>query len=147
MNTKNFMKDIYCLTGCIFLFIFDGIVPGLKIFGLICSIFSGGLLASDFYRDKWRMLFINLGLFNAEKKTPILIKKSKNDLGDKYIFKLPDGICLTDFKKCKEDIETVLHKSINITLNESYNLMIQIFNVEYKSVYKPNYEVGKEIKQ
>lgn len=142
MNTKNFMKDIYCLTGCLFL----ALLPGFNIVGGVLSLVCSGLLVSDFYRDKWKYLFINLGIFNAEKKTPILVNKTKNDLGDKYIFKMPDGICLSDFQKCKEEIETALCKPINITLDESYHLMIQIFNVQYKSVYKPLYEVKEGIK-
>lgn len=139
MNTKNFMKDIYCLIGCIFLFVFGSFVPGIKICSIALSLLSGGMIVSDFKRDKWKMMFVNLGLYNSEKKTPKLLKKSCNELGDRYIFSIPESLCLKDFVKCQEELETIIKKPIKLELTSNYNLLIQIFDVEYKNVYKPNY--------
>jgi len=142
MNTKNLMKDIYCLVGCIFLFIFGSVVPCVKICSIVLSVLSSGLLVSDFKRDKWKILFTNLGLYcTADKKLPKLLKKSKNELGDRYIFNIPVGLCLKDFTDHQTEIETAIKKPVKIELTNNFNLMIQIFDVQYKSVYKPNYDV------
>ena len=142
INTKNFMKDIYCLVGCIFLFVFGSMVPGMKLFSFVLTLLSGGLVASNFYKDKWKTLFVNLGLYSrADKKLPKLINKSKNEIGDRYIFTIPNGLCLKDFEECKTEIETFIKKPVKMGLTSNFNLMIQVFDVEYKSVYKPNYDV------
>lgn len=141
MKSKSIVSDFYCLLGCIFLYVFGG--GFISFVGLLCTFCMGGLMFSELKVNKWERLFLNCGLFNGEKKTPTLVKKTKNDIGDKYIFKLPFGLCLTDFEKCKTEIETALHRPVILALDESYNLVIQIFNVAYKSCYKPYYKGGE----
>jgi hypothetical protein len=102
---------------------------------------SGGMMINVFIESKWKTLFTNLGLVNTQKQTPKLIRKEKNDLGDRYIFTIPEGYCLSDFEKVHEELEVALCKSLKLDLTKDFNIAMQIFDAEYKSVYKPNKEV------
>ena len=106
---------------------------------------QGGMI-QEFLESKWKKIFLNLGLYNSENQTPQLIKKETNDLGERFIFSLPIGLCLSDFEKMQEELETVLQKPLKLDLTNNFKLMIQMFDVEYKNVYRPNREVyGNEI--
>jgi hypothetical protein len=139
---KTMEKSMYSFIGCVGLVLANSILffaPQILLLGL--TALQGGMIINEFIESKWQKIFINLGLYNAEKKTPSLIKKDKNDLGDRYIFSIPAGLCLSDFQKVKEELETVICKSLDLSLTNNFKLVIQIFDIEYKSVYKPKKEV------
>jgi hypothetical protein len=132
-------KDIYLFAGCIGLVFANSVLffmPQLLLLGL--TALQGGMIINEFLDSKWKMLFINLGISNAEKKTPQLISKEKNDLGDRYIFSVPVGLCLSDFEKMHEELELALQKPIKLELTNNYKLAMQVSDVEFKEVYKPN---------
>lgn len=132
-------KDMYAFIGCIGLIFANsilGFAPQILFVGL--TALQGSMMIQEFKVNKWRRIFKNLGLYNSEKQIPQLIRKEKNDLGERFIFSLPIGICLSDVEKMQEDLETVLHAPIKLELTNNYKLMIQIFDMEYKELYKPN---------
>lgn len=136
---KNIEKDIYSFIGSVGLLISNNMfdfIPGGIILPLALSALSGGVLLSRFKSAKWEKIFHSCGL-NMDDKYPVLIAESKNDIGNRYIFKLPYGLCLNDFTKMKEELETAIGKPILIENTNNYNVMMQIFDTEYKSVYKP----------
>lgn len=139
---KTMEKSMYSFVGCVGLLFANSILcfaPQILILGI--TALQGGMIINDFVESKWKSIFICLGLFNAEKKTPQLIKKDRNDLGERYTFSIPTGLCLSDFEKVKEELETVICKPLNLSLTNNYKLVIQIFDIEYKSVYEPKKEV------
>lgn len=139
---KTMEKSMYSFVGCVGLLFANsilGFMPQILLLGL--TALQSGMIINDFVESKWKSIFINLGLFNAEKKTPQLVKKDKNDLGERYIFSIPSGLCLSDFEKVKEELETVICKPLNLSLTNNYKLVMQIFDVEYKDVYEPKKEV------
>lgn len=135
-------KDMYAFIGCIGLLFANSIfcfAPQFLLVGL--TAIQGGMIIQEFTESKWKKIFKNLGLYNSEKQIPQLIRKEKNDLGERFIFSLPVGLCLSDFEKMQEELETVLQKPLKLDLTDNFKLMIQIFDVEYKGFYKPNKEV------
>jgi len=135
-------KDIYLFAGCIGLVFANSVLffaPHFLLIGL--TALQGGMIINEFLGSKWKSLFNNLGLSNSDNKTPQLLRKEKNDLGEKYIFSIPQGLCLSDFEKVHEEIETALRKSLKLDLTNDFKVAMQIFDVEYKDVYKPNKEI------
>lgn len=140
-------KELYTFAGCVGLLFVNSMfcfAPQFLLVGL--TALQGGMIIQEFIESKWKKIFLNLGLYNSDKATPQLIRKEKNDLGDRYIFSLPVGLCLSDFEKMQEELETVLQKPLKIELTNNFKLLIQIFDIKYKNVYKPSKEVyGNEI--
>ncbi len=142
MNSKTMEKDFYTFAGCVGLIYANSMfffAPQFLLIGL--AVLQGSMIINGFIDSKWKHIFINLGLFNAEKKTPQLISKDKNDLGERYTFSIPDGLCLSDFEKLHEELETALQKPLKLDLTNNFKVIMQIFDVKYKDVYKPNKEV------
>lgn len=147
MNTYKLMeKDMYSIVGLIGLLYANsilGFAPQFLLVGL--TAIQGSMFINSFIDNKWRKIFINLGCYSAEKKTPQLIKKEKNDLGDRYIFSIPNGLCLSDFEKVQEELEIIMQKPLKLGITNDCKLVMQISDIKYKEVYKPNKEVYNEI--
>lgn len=139
---KLLQKDMYTFFGCVGLLFANSMfcfAPQILLIGL--TAIQGGMIVNEYVDSKWKRIFINLGLFNAERKTPQLIKKDKNDLGERFIFSIPDGLCLNDFVKVQEELETALGKSLKVGLTNNFKVIIQISDAKYKNVYEPKKEV------
>ena len=79
---------------------------------------------------------MNCGL-NIKGEIPKLIKTETNDMGKRYIFSLPAGLCLSDFERLKEELETALKEPFKCDLTHNYNIAIQIYHLRYEKEYKP----------
>lgn len=137
---KSMEKDIYGFIGSAGLLICSSMfdfMPGGIILPLGLSALSGGMLLSEFKANKWEKIFNNCGLKNKDNQYPILVMESKNSIGDKFVFKLPHGLCYEDFKKMKSELQTSLGKNLIIECANNFNVIMQIFNVKYKTVYRP----------
>lgn len=97
------------------------------------------LTASDEY--KWEKVFKNCGLRNKEGHFPILQEIINTKIGNRFVFKLPDGLCFDVFEKFKPLFESSFHKPFKLELSEKYELIIQTFDVKFKKRYKPKYDV------
>lgn len=90
---------------------------------------------------KWEEVFIATGFRNKEGKCPKLIEVIETKIGNRYIFKLPYGICFNDFEKYKPLFESAFHKPLKLDLTSDYKLIVQIYDVKFKKRYKPKYDV------
>jgi S-DNA-T family DNA segregation ATPase FtsK/SpoIIIE len=91
---------------------------------------------------KWEEIFKNCGLRNKDGKYPALEEVIETKIGNRFIFKLPPGFCLELFQKYKPLFETALHKPLKIELTKDYRLIVQIYDVQFKNIYKPIYDVA-----
>ena len=97
----------------------------------------GGYIFDAYKTHKlWETIFVSCGL-NVKDKIPRLIKTEKNEIGRRYIFNIPIGLCMEDFEKRKSEIETAIHEPLKCVLTNDYKLMVQTCNLEYKKEYKP----------
>lgn len=97
---------------------------------------AGGYIIDDYLSKKnWKEIFKSTGL-RIEDKYPELKKTEKNKIGKRYIFKVPYGLCLSDFEKRIEELEMALHEPIKCDLTSDYNIAIQIYHLAYKKEYK-----------
>lgn len=90
---------------------------------------------------KWEEVFIAIGFRNKEGKCPKLLEVIETKIGNRYIFKLPYGICLKDFERYKPLFESAFHKPLKLDLTKDYKLIVQIYDVQFKKRYKPSYDV------
>lgn len=90
---------------------------------------------------KWEEVFRHTGLRNKDGQYPILEEIIETKIGKRFIFKLPLGFCLEIFQKYKPFFETAFHKPLKLELTKDYKLVMQIYDVRFKSRYKPFYDV------
>lgn len=139
-SCKNMEKDIYSFIGSAGLLISSSMfdfMPGGFIIPLIFTALSGGMVVNDIRVSRWEKIFSNCGLKNKDDQYPVLVDESKNDIGDRFVFKLPHGLCYDDFVKMKSELQTSLGKNLIIECANNFNVIMQIFNVKYKTVYRP----------
>lgn len=94
---------------------------------------------------KWEKVFKNCSLRNKEGKLPELLEILETKIGNRYIFKMPDGLCFEFFEKYKPLFESSFHKPFKLELTKDYKLIIQTFDVKFKNRYKPKYDVSSVI--
>lgn len=117
---------------------FSIIMPSSLISMAAISLYSGFALDQYLNYKKWEIIFINCGL-NIKGEIPKLIKTENNDMGKRYVFSLPAGLCLSDFEKLQEELETALNEPIKCDLTNNYKLVIQTYHLEYEKEYSlPN---------
>jgi S-DNA-T family DNA segregation ATPase FtsK/SpoIIIE len=98
--------------------------------------FAGGYIIDDYLsRRNWMAIFKSTGLY-IENKYPEVKRTENNKIGKRYIFKVPYGLCLSDFEKRIEELEMALHEPIKCDLTNDYNIAIQIYHLAYKKIYK-----------
>ena len=98
--------------------VFTNLMPG-NLTSLAAISISGAYFLDEYLSFKyWKNIFKNCGLCNSDKKFPALINKLKNEIGTQFIFSLPPGICLSDVKNSKEELETALYESIKYDLSK-----------------------------
>lgn len=97
---------------------------------------AGGYIIDDYLsRKNWKEIFKSTGL-KIEDKYPMLKKIENNKIGKRYIFKVPYGLCLSDFEKRIEELEMALREPIKCDLTHDYMIAIQIYHLAYKKEYK-----------
>jgi S-DNA-T family DNA segregation ATPase FtsK/SpoIIIE len=99
------------------------------------SLGAGYIIDDYLSRRNWIAIFKSTGL-KIEEKYPELKKTENNKIGKRYIFKVPYGLCLSDFEKRKEELEMALHEPLKCDLTHEYNIAIQIYHLAYKKIYK-----------
>ena len=92
--------------------------------------------------SKWEAIFKNAGLRNKDGQYPELVEVIETKIGDRFIFKLPPGFSIELFQKYKPVFETAFHKPFKLDLTKDYKLVIQTFDIRFKSSYKPSYDVA-----
>jgi len=115
---------------------FSNILPSSLISITSISLVSGYMF--DYYLNfkKWETIFKNCGL-HIKGEIPKLIKTDTNEMGKRYIFSLPAGLCLSDFDKQHEELEVALKEPFKCDLTNNYNVSIQIYHLRYEKEYKP----------
>lgn len=91
--------------------------------------------------SKWEQVFKNCGLRNKDGQYPILEEIIETKIGNRYIFKLPPGFCLEVFQRYLPMFESAFRKPFKLSLTKDYKLVMQIFDVKFKTRYKPCYDV------
>lgn len=88
--------------------------------------------------------FKKVQLKNKENIYPKQIKSYEGNLGKVYLFNIPIGMSLKDFKKYKEGIEAQLKENIDIRLNNGF---IEIEIITKKLKEKVLYQLPKRMKE
>lgn len=97
---------------------------------------AGGYALDKYLSWKnWKAIFKSTGL-KIEDHYPELQKIENNKIGKRYIFKVPYGLCLSDFEKRKEELEMALREPLKCDLTNNYNISIQIYHLAYKKHYR-----------
>jgi S-DNA-T family DNA segregation ATPase FtsK/SpoIIIE len=99
------------------------------------SLGAGYIIDDYLSRRNWIAIFKSTGL-KIEDKYPELKKTEKNKIGKRYLFKVPYGLCLSDFERRKEELEMALHEPLKCDLTHDYSIAIQIYHLAYKKIYK-----------
>jgi S-DNA-T family DNA segregation ATPase FtsK/SpoIIIE len=86
----------------------------------------------------WQRIFKNCQLYNNDGLMPEIIKEEQNKLGSKYVFKLPPGVGLKKIEDKKEMIISAVKQPMKFDLTKDYNLVMQVYDLEYKDTYKPS---------
>lgn len=116
--------------------ILGGFVP-INLLSMAALSTAGGYILDIYKTHKlWETIFTSCGL-HVKDKIPQLIKTEKNEIGHRYIFNIPIGLCLEDFEKRKSEIETAVHEPVKCILTNDYKLTVQTCNLKYKNEYKP----------
>ena len=101
---------------------------------VIGGIVIGGLLLNSlFHERKYEKLFRNCGLENKDGEIPIVIKEEENDGIKTIVLHLPEGLCMSDFEKKKEQLEQAMNCKIELGFNK--NLIIKAIPMTLSSRY------------
>lgn len=142
-------KSLICSFSSLSLLLANNIfyfMPKYNIVFIILAIICGFNYIDDIYNKKWTDFFISVGIINKSKNTPRLISKQSNNLGVKYIFNIPIGFCFKDFEKIKNKLEQFLKEKIMLDLTNDFNLVVQIYQNDFKNEYKPILRRYKNLK-
>lgn len=141
-NVKSVEKDMYNFVSTTELMLannFFHFVPDNLHIGLIGLVgVTTYMLISDFIgnNNNWEKIFKSCRLHTSEKECPELLKEEENALGKRYTFKIPLGMCFNDFERQQKQLEICLKEPLKLDLTKDYKVIIQTYNLEYKSVYK-----------
>lgn len=94
----------------------------------------------------WDKIFKSCGIKNKEGEYPEFIETEETKIGNKYIFKLPYGLCIEIFENMKPLIQSAIKKPLKFNLTPDYKLTIQEYDLHYQKFYTPNYNSIRPIK-
>jgi S-DNA-T family DNA segregation ATPase FtsK/SpoIIIE len=121
---------------------FNSLAPwmGVVSYGNYMVIGGVGLILYEAWanhKGKFEKLFLNCGLFintGKDKLLPQLMKKQKYETKTEYVFTLPPGLTLSDFRKNHEAIRQNLRKPISFEYRNG--VIIMTVKEELKKFYK-----------
>lgn len=123
------------------------VVLGTGAIGYMIYDYAKDLFISE-EASQLQKLFQNCGLENKDNKLPTLVKKTINNIGDMYTFKIPTGLSQKDFKQNQDVFQVYFNAPIKITQGSQMNqVQLQVLTNNFKSVYPVRLdELTKDVK-
>lgn len=92
----------------------------------------------------WDKIFKSCGTRNKEGEYPEFYSVEKTQIGNRYIFKLPFGLCVEMFDSIKPLIQSAIHKPVKLSLTPDYKFIIQEYDIHYNKFYTPAYKARED---
>jgi S-DNA-T family DNA segregation ATPase FtsK/SpoIIIE len=87
-------------------------------------------------KPKFYKLFKNCGLINKDEKVPFIYSKRKTSYGTEYTLHVPEGLCLTDFVKSQEAIETNLNCKVELLPSTNRKIVLKAFTAKQDTIFQ-----------
>lgn len=126
-----------------------GVTSGLVAVGAVPFAIAGGIVSATtlictmLAKDKTMEYILEKCKVKIDDTVPKLISTQQNSIGTRYVFIIPTGMSIGDFKKKQEEIQQALRQDVEIKL-DNHLAVIQTIDKQFKDRYTLDLGIVKQ---